>query len=330
MKVSFIAAPGNITLSNGYGIAGFNLISSIQRIGHKVPFADPTAPVEIAFCQPDFSSWSNPDAYHIQYTPWESTEIRPGWIEAFNETCDEVWTTSSMIAQWYKEAGVIKPIYVYEHGVESIWTPKRRRRNDRLNILHVGEPADRKGGSDAVEVFHEVFGNRTDVHLTIKAWIRSNIRIMKGDNIIGLPHTVYKNMTTIYEEINQNQMVQIYHDHDAMVYPSWGEGFGLIPLQALATGMPTICTEAWAPYANFLHPSLAIGSEIVESPWPNTHPGKMFKPSRDDLAKAYTALDENFDKLAGQAIKMSFYVRSYYDWDKLTLEAFSRIFKKFS
>src|SRR6476469_11222229 len=115
MKISFVTALGNLTLTNGYGIAGFNMIKALQRLGHEVPFADDTAPVEIAFCQPDYSEWSNPDAYHIQYTPWESDELPDGWVDAFNDNCDEVWTPSPLIAKWYREAGVEKPIYVYEH-----------------------------------------------------------------------------------------------------------------------------------------------------------------------------------------------------------------------
>lgn len=321
---------GNLTLTNGFGIAGFNLVTSLQRLGHTVRFADDTAPVEIAFCQPDYSEWSNPDAYHIQYTPWESDELPEGWIDAFNENCDEVWTPSPLVAKWYEEAGVIKPIFVYEHGIESIWTPKRRRRGNKLKFLHVGEPAPRKGGQMAVDVFREVFGDREDVHLTIKAWFRSDIRIKKNGHIIGLPHTRYKNVTTIYDEVSPDEMVSIFHAHDAMVYPGWGEGFGLIPLQALATGMPTICTEAWAPYSQFLEPDLSLSSELVSSPWPHIHKGRMFKPDREDLKQAFTLVDRDFDRYSGRAYRNSFKVSEHYDWDSLTEKAFDRIVKKFS
>jgi len=330
MEISFVTNAGNLSLSNGFGVAGYNLVTSLQRLGHKVVFASDTAPVEIAFCQPDYSDWSNKDAYHIQYTPWESTELPQGWVEAFNDNCDEVWTPSPLIAQWYKDAGVTKPIFVYEHGIEKIWTPVRRRRGDKLKFLHVGEPAPRKGGQMAMEAFREVFGNRDDVHLTIKAFQRSAIRVMKNGSSLGTPQVLFKNVTTVYDEYTPEQMVNLFHHHDALVYPGYGEGFGLIPLQALATGMPTICTGAWAPYRQFLEPGLDLGSRMIDSPWPHIHTGKMFEPSYEDLKRSLESIDDNYETHAGRAYRTSFKVAEHYDWDRLTEEAFARIVTKYS
>jgi glycosyltransferase involved in cell wall biosynthesis len=330
MKISFSTNPGNLNTNTGYGVAGFNIVQSLQRLGHQVTFQDPAAVVEIAMCMPDFSSWSNKDAYHIQYTPWESTQLKPGWLEAFNENSDEVWTTSPLIAKWYKEAGVSKPIFVYEHGISKDWTPRRRKRDNRLNILHVGEPAVRKGGQMVYEAFREVFDGREDVHLTIKAWNRSNVRHYKGQNIIGLPHEVTPNVTTIYNDFNTAEMVFLMHRHDALVYPSWGEGFGFIPLEAMATGLPTIVSGAWAPYERFILPDLNLESQLVDSPWPLEHPGKMFKPDYNDLLYRLKMLDEDYDRLAGRAYRNSFYVHKEYTWDAQTEAAWDRIVKKFS
>lgn len=331
MKISFNTVVGNLNLNNGYGIAGYNMIRSLQKLGHEVPFASPEAKVEIAFCQPDYSEWSNNDAYHIQYTPWESTALPDGWVDAFNDNCDEVWTPSPLIAKWYGEAGVKKPIFVYEHGIDPMWKPKRRRRGDKLKFLHVGEPAPRKGGQMAMEAFRAAFGKRDDVHLTIKAWNRSNVRVKTTHgSIVGLPQNVYDNITTIYNDMAEYEMVDMFHRHDALVYPGWGEGFGLIPLQALASGMPTICTEAWAPYSRFILPELSLSSQLVDSPWPQVHPGQMFKPSFDDLVDAYRAIDDNYERLAGRSFKNSFQTHKDYSWDELTKNSFARILEKFS
>lgn len=329
MEISFVTNIGNLTLSNGFGVAGFNVVTSLQRLGHTVPFASATAPVEIAFCQPDYSEWSNPDAYHIQYTPWESNELPPGWKEAFNDNCDEVWTPSPLIAQWYKEAGVIKPIHVYQHGIDHSWKPVRRRDDGKIKFLHVGEPAPRKGGQMAMDTFRSTFGNREDVHLTIKAWTRSDIRVKKNGHIIGLPHSLYKNVTTIYDELDPAEMIQLFNEHDVLVYPGWGEGFGLIPLQAMATGMPTICTEAWAPYNRFLEPDLSLRSELVDSPWPHVHTGKMFKPNEYDLEDAMNAVVDDYDTYAGRAYRRAFRIHEAYDWDNLTRDAFAHIVERF-
>lgn len=330
MRISFNTNPGNLNLNTGYGVAGYNVVRSLQNLGHEVYFKDVEAPVEIAMCMPDFSSWSNSKAYHIQYTPWESTQLKPGWKEAFNGNCDEVWTTSPLIAKWYKRAGVTKPIFVYEHGIDPIWTPRRRKRGDVLRLLHVGEPASRKGGQMTFEAFKEVFGDREDVHLTIKAWNRSNVREYSGKNIVGLPHDHHANVTTIYNDFNTAEMVFMMHRHHALIYPSWGEGFGFIPLEAMATGLPTIAPGSWAPYHRFIQPELNLKSDLVQSPWPIEHPGKMFKPSYDDLLDKMRALDEDYDRLAGRAYRASFDIRKEYSWEHVTTQAWDRIVEKFS
>lgn len=330
MKISFNTVVGNLNLNNGYGIAGYNMCLALTKLGHSVPYCDETAPVEIAFCQPDYSDWSNPDAYHIQYTPWESTQLPPGWKDAFNDNCDEVWTPSPLIADWYREAGVERPIYVYEHGIDHMWSPKRRRKGKKLKFLHVGEPAPRKGGQMAMEAFRAAFGDRDDVHLTIKAWGSSNVRVKKKDSIVGLPHTRYKNITTVYDDLPEADMVSLFHAQDVLVYPGWGEGFGLIPLQALATGMPTICVDAWAPYSRFLLPELSVSSRLVDSPWPNIHPGQMFEPDFESLVQAYKNMDAEYERMAGLSFRNSFQIHKDYDWLELTKNSFERIVENYS
>lgn len=330
MRISFNTNPGNLNLNTGYGVAGFGVVTALQALGHEVNFKDSSAPVEIAMCMPDFSSWSDKHAFHIQYTPWESTQLKPGWIEAFNGNSDEVWTTSPLIRKWYMQAGVTKPVYTYEHGIDPVWTPRRRRRDSVLRFLHIGEPAVRKGGQMAYEAFKEAFGDREDVHLTIKAWNRSNVREYKGQSIVGLPHESRANVTTIYNDFNTAEMVFLMHRHHALVYPSWGEGFGFIPLEAMATGLPTVVPGSWAPYRRFIQPELNLASSLVDSPWPIEHPGKMYAPDYDDLVKRMKAIDENYDYLAGRAYRSSFDIHREYTWAAVTSKAWDRIFKIFS
>lgn len=329
MHISYSTNLGNLNTNTGYGAAGFGVVTSLQALGHRVTFKDPTAPVEIAFCMPDFSEWSSPNAYHIQYTPWESTKLKPGWLEAFNENCDEVWTTSPLVKEWYEAEGVVKPLYVYEHGIDPDYTQRRRRRGDKLRFLHIGEPAVRKGGQMAFDSFRNVFGDRDDVSLTIKAWNNSNIRIYKkGNHIIGNPDLL-GNVNVIKEDFNRAAMVFLMHSHDVLVYPSWGEGFGFIPLEALATGMPVISPSAWAPYSRYLLPELALESTLVDSPWPNEHPGQMFQPTVEGLENAMVDAESDFNRLAGLAYRNSFAVHKDYDWQNVTKVAWERIEKKF-
>lgn len=329
MDISFSTIPGNLKTSIGYGYAGFNMVTSLQRLGHKVPFDDPNCKVQIFFSQPEWYNFHE-SQYKIGYTPWESTELPDNWVEDMSQ-CDEIWTPSHWIADCFKQAGVKPAIKVYQHGVDKSWSPKRRKVVGPLRFLHQGEPAPRKGGELAVNAFRAAFGNSKDVHLTIKAHSNSTIRVKdRRGSILGNPQDMYDNVSLYTKEITTEQLVNMYHSHDVMVYPSFGEGFGLIPIQALATGMPTICTGGWAPYVNHLLPSLRLSSTLGDSPWPNMHPGKVFFPDFDHLVECYKTAYEQFDKLSAEAYRQSYLVHLEYDWDRLTEQAFKEIVTKFS
>lgn len=326
MRISFSTLPGNLIVTIGYGYAGFNMVRALQRLGHTVPFQDPDCKVQIHFSQPDFYEF-NPGQYRIGYTPWESTGMPDGWVRRFNEL-DELWTPSPLIAQWYADAGVKKDIRVYEHGVNSNWTSVHRKPQTKIKFLHVGEPAPRKGGDMTFKAFRAAFGDRTDVQLTIKSNGPSTIRDRSHYGRVMQPGD-FSNVRLITSTLPEEQLVSLFHEHHALVYPGWGEGFGLIPLQAMASGMPIICTEAWAPYARFIPEPLRLGSTLVNSPWPDMHPGQMFKPDFDQLVEQMLYVADNFDQLARESYIRSFKIKREYDWDYLTKNAFEHVVKKF-
>ena len=319
MDISFNTHPSNLSLTNGYGVAGYGMLVALKELGHEVPFRSTTAPVEIAFCQPEWVTWSNPDAYHIQYTPWESTGLPEGWLDHFNNNCDEIWTPSPLIAQWYRAAGVVKPVKVFQHGIDHVWSPRPEPvETSMLTFLHHGEPAPRKGGQMTVDAFTELFGGSPDHLLVVKAAGRA-----------GIDTGGVKNIKVITREMTQAELINLYQSVNAVVYPSYGEGFGLIPLQAMAAGVPTICTEAWAPYSEFLIPELRLGSKLIDSPWPHIHPGMMLEPSYDDLITSMLSLEREETKHTSAARANSIDIHRSYDWKRLTEQAFEHIVERF-
>ncbi len=329
MILSFNTNPGSLNISTGYGYAGYHIVTSLQKLGYKVPFKYKSAKVQLNFSQPQFFEF-NKDQYQIGYMPWESTELQEGWLETLNQ-CDEVWATSPWVKKVYENCGVTPPINVYEHGIEDIWKPFKRQRNTGpLRFLHVGEPAPRKAGQMAFEAFVDVFGNDPDYRLTIKSYKYNTIRVYnKYNNIIDSNiSNIYNNISIIPDELSTSQMVGVFNSHHCLIYPSWGEGFGFIPLQALASGMPVICTEEWAPYKKFLGP-LALKSQYTESPWQTPHPGLMVEPSYEDLCNLLRKTADEYNTIADYYYEQAAEVRREYDWLQLTDNAFSRLKEKF-
>jgi len=329
MQISFFTPTINFKNSNGYGYAGSNIATSLKELGHEVPYSYPKAPVQLNFAQPEHFKMHR-GQYQIGYTPWESTKIPDRW-KMMLDHCDEIWTTSDWCANVFEDNGY-KDIKVYPHGIQDIWRPKRRIESDKIKFLHIGEPAPRKAGQMVVDVFGELYGNNPKYSLTIKAYHHNTTRVYNNyidKEIIGLPQNIYNNVKVITEELSDLELVRLYHDHDVLVYPSYGEGFGFIPLQALATGMPTICTASWAHYEKYLGP-LKLKSKLVDSPWPFPHEGKVFEPNRQHLVELMRDVVFNFNAYSGYYYAQSTKIHAEYNWLELTKNSFDHIFKKFS
>lgn len=291
------------------------MIRSLQRLGHEVPYSDKRAPVQVNFAHPSW--WSFYDSqYKIGYTPWESTALQPGWQQHI-DSVDELWVTSDWLKGVFKDTH--PNIHVYEHGIDPLYkTVKRRGNGDKLKFLHIGSPSVRKGADLTTKAFTEVFGDRGDVTLTMKG--------TPEFNPAGSPKEYPSNISFINKQMTREELRDLYLDHDVFVYPTWGEGFGLMPLEALATGMPVIATGGILPYGRW---TLQIDGEWVDSPWPDMHPGQMIKPDYGDLCRlmkrAYNMSDSYAELFEGQANEL----HARYDWDTLTARAWDHIVKKF-
>jgi glycosyltransferase involved in cell wall biosynthesis len=327
LKISWGANvdPSQQKVTNGYGYATERLIAILTTMGHEVKYNDPRADVHFHFDQPHHFRCPTPGMYSIIYHPWESTQLLPpgrmtngkSW-ESIMNSCDEVWTPSPLIADWYSAfMGINRPIYVLEHGVDDIWTKQERNPyGRRLRFLHVGGESARKGARETIKAFRLAFPNNDDVELNLKI-------ISKGWNL-----PAFNRVNIINGSLSIGELVKLYHDNDVFVYPSYGEGFGLNPLQAMATGMPTITVPRWAPYKDYLNKRLTVDSTFITSPWPQLHPGKMLKPDVNDIVEAMRYTYHNWDSTheAAQAAVSS--IKEHYDWHRLTQEAFESLEKR--
>lgn len=272
------------------------------------------------------------DQYKIQMTQWESTLVPPGWVDHAKEY-DEWWTANQFGANAFIKSGVPKEkIHIFEHGVDGqIWKPKKRKANGPIRFLHVDSGSPRKRGDFTTDAFKAAFGNSTDYELTRKYsygdmsnldWFDDNVLKNAGDwQDLNVRH--------IKENLSLEQLVNLFHFHDVLIYPSEGEGFGLIPLQALATGMPVISTGIWPSYEryfnnNVINSKLGI-SDIVET---YTRFGEVVLPDFDStvslMKQVANDIDNQFNIFYNQANK----VIEEYDWQDKTTKAIDQLIKR--
>lgn len=225
--------------------------------------------------------------YKIYGTHLESTAVWPHWVDAMNEV-DEIWVGNKFAQDAVMSSDVKTPVYVFEHGVDEMWKPKRRGLNDTIKFLHVDCASPRKRADLVEKAFSELFGNNKDFQLTLKYHShdvpheKSVFNLFDGDKP--------SNIERIYETLSQEEMVDLYHSHDVLVYPSEGEGFGFIPLQALCTGMPVISTSRWCSYDKFFKENV-IKSKLG----PTSHTGYLYG---DVVLADYKSLLELMKKVA--------------------------------
>lgn len=235
----------------------------------NVGLNSPKAKTQIYYGSPPGSFY--PHQFKIHMVQWESTRIPDSWVHDF-ALYDEIWTANSFGADAFINSGIDpNKIYVFEHGVDSsVWTPIKRGNRGKIRFLHVDSGSPRKRADIAEAAFRRAFRNHPDYELTLKYsytpltqmdWTDPDV-LERGGDWDG-------NVRRIHENLSLEELVALFHFHDVLVYPSEGEGFGLIPLQALATGMPVISTGRWSSYEEFysetvIDSSLGV-SEVLET-----------------------------------------------------------------
>lgn len=283
----------------------------------------PMAKVQLYYGSPDGFFYDH--QYKIQMTQWESTLVPPGWVE-HAKRYDEWWTANEFGANAFINSGVPKEkIHIFEHGVDAnTWTPKKRKRGDVIRFLHVDSGSPRKRGDFALEAFKAAFGNSMDYEFTRKYSYgeMSKLDWFDQDVLESGGEWQDSNVRHIKENLTLEELVNLFHFHDVLIYPSEGEGFGLIPLQALATGMPVISTGIWCSYEKYLNGNV-IDSQLGVSPIQETYTrfGEVVLPDFDStvslMKKVANDLDSQFDIFYNQIPE----IVEKYNWQTLTNKA---------
>lgn len=218
---------------------------------------------------PDPVEWAHHKGqYRIHMSQHESTMIVPHKARAYTVDCEEVWTANPWGAQAMINSGVPENrIHVYEHGIDpDMYYPFLRGQKDRIRFIHIDSSSPRKR-SDLVEkafnVLYQKYGDQIELTLKYthaphgdKSWHSEDVLAKRGDWV--RPGTRHIN-----ETLSDDEMTSLINFHDVLVYPTEGEGFGMIPLEVMATGMPTISTHEWCSYSQYLIDN-AIESDIRE------------------------------------------------------------------
>jgi glycosyltransferase involved in cell wall biosynthesis len=168
-----------------------------------------------------------------------------------------VFVPSEYVKNMFVLSGVIKPIIVIPHIIGNLYKPaKKRPCSTKINFLFAAaiyglSKLDRKGLDVVLNVWKN-FSKDNRLNLTIKIQTnfakKANEELNRTFNLIDYLFELYggplpSNIEIIEGDVSDYEMLSLYRKSDCILYPSRGEGFGLIPFEALACGVPCIATD---------------------------------------------------------------------------------------
>ena len=155
----------------------------------------------------------------------------------------------------------IRP-YIKEEEYKDYKIDKLKKIDEKIfNVLYVGQYTKRKGMEDAIIAFTRAFSDKTDCSLTLKYHRLSNIECDEHEMIkrtIAMNCESFKpKIYEITDNLNKDQIFEMYSNASCLLFPSRGEGFGLPIMETGIVGLPII-------YANNSSCSEVVGKNTIE------------------------------------------------------------------
>jgi glycosyltransferase involved in cell wall biosynthesis len=245
----------------------------------------------------------------IAVTMFESTRLPDGWADILN-TMQAVIVPSVWLVQVFQDNGVQVPIHVVPLGISETYQYVQRPQGRKpFTFLTLGDRGDRRKGWDlATLAFHKAFGENPDYKLIIKSRTK------------GLPiHIVHPCIEILRQDMTETQMQQLYACADAYVFATRGEGFGLPPREAAATGLPVIATR-WGGTADDItawgYPLRATLAPAWQDDEKLRGLGEWAAPDLDHLIEQMRYVSSGNPMIAHMGQESARRIRRLYDWQR--------------
>lgn len=230
--------------------------------------------------------------HKVLFTMFESTKMPEDWGK-YLKMADEIIVPSKFCQRVMKsQFGVDATIINLGYDAETYKFIQREKAKE-FTFLHFDAFKWRKGWDIVLTAFDQEFAEDEPARLILKS--------VKVDSTP--PMGAYKKVEKITEALSAEDMMDLMKKADCFVFPSRGEGFGLTPLEAMATGMPAIATNAHgiAEYFDWeIMPTLevnAVKAHYENDNFKRMDLGAMFQPTVRSVRKA---MRQMFDAWNGE------------------------------
>lgn len=294
---------------DGYGIASAKLIKWLQSEGIKISTHNTGQKIAILFHNP-YSILRLEAPYRILYTMFESDKLPDDWQE-YLEAADLVLVPSKWCQSVFAKKGIKTQVVPLGYD-EEIYTFKprinKRESNQDFVFLHYNAFNVRKGFLEVFKAFCKAFDKTEPVKMIFKTTL---------DHIpLSMPKSEYPNIEIIRGKVEENELLDILYRSDCFVYPSRGEGFGMTPLEAMATGLPAIVPNAHG-ISEYFDPEYMYEAKVKEecpaiySRYKGIDVGKMVVCDVDQLAQQMRYVYEHQEEARAKGRAAAEYVKNW-------------------
>ncbi len=228
---------------------------------------DPRASVSVHMGVP-FSIKGFLEGQHkVCFTMWETDVLQHrfvAWVQQYDQILVPCQHNVEMFSKHHPNVSYV-PL-----GVDgSVWRPVETPPNPKFRIHGAGSLWRRKGLDILVEACRRLKFDH-ELHIKLAPHAKDNP-----------PLNTMPEVTFHRQWMSQADQLRFFNQADLWVCPSRGEGFGLIPLQAIACGKPTIIT-ATSGQAQFAHHALDV---VPHRKVPSGGPGMWDEADPAELAE---------------------------------------------
>ncbi len=288
---------------DGYGRFGRGFVRALLQAGHEVyPFIHDEMDmpgwfqqakglrfdrVTVQLCPPH--NMRHLPGRSIGFSMHESMQLPMGWADHVNEKNQLLLVPSPWLTDLFQDDGVKIPIEVVPGGIDPDECPVLpQRRNQPYTFLCSADRGNRKGHDLVYSAFYNAFDfNNQDVRLIMKC---------RPGSLPGLDFSYSSDMRLTLWKEDVGSMADVFAQADVFVNPTRCEGYGMIPRESAACGLPTIVTNWSGTADNCADWAIPLNTyTLVESGMEGCG-GKWAEPDMDELVEAmrwcYTHQDE--------------------------------------
>lgn len=267
------------------------------------------------------------------HTMFEARPVPAPWVDIMNR-CNVIWAPTEFVREIFTEAGVTRPIFVQGYAVDSDIYPlvPRIEHEGPYKVLAWGDNlASRKNILGTIRAFHRAALPNSILEIKLNDPVMAEM--VKFTGRVTFDGVAAENIKFISEYWPRKRIVEWLCEGDLGVYFSGGEGYGLQPLEMMATGMPIICAynTGMKDYLSEEHALLVQCPTMVKS-------ASMSKAYDMDIEVPEPDWDEAIDKMRwayhhraeanAMGVRGAEFTRSW-TWDDVGVKALAHLVEHF-